>query len=81
MQGMGTKDNTVSVDRVDNSVGYVPGNVVLCSYKSNSVKRNLSLMELKSLIPTWYYRLVMEGLVDDETGRLLELRQATTVNC
>ena len=80
VQGQGTKDATASVDRIDNSVGYVPGNVVLCSYKANSVKRNLTLVELKTLIPSWYHRLVVERLVDDETGQLLGLGQPATVD-
>lgn len=30
--------NTASLDRIDNRVGYVPGNVAIISYKANTIK-------------------------------------------
>lgn len=40
------KIRLVSVDRVDNSIGYVPGNIVLCTYAFNSFKFNLTHEEV-----------------------------------
>jgi hypothetical protein len=31
-------DNSPSLDRIDNSKGYVPGNVVVISYRANMIK-------------------------------------------
>lgn len=41
--------NNPSVDRVDNSKGYVKGNVRVISFKANSLKSNLSLQEIENL--------------------------------
>ena len=41
------QNNSYSLDRVDNSKGYVPGNVRVISRLANSVKGNLSLDLLK----------------------------------
>jgi len=35
------KDNTASIDRIDNSRGYVCGNVIACSITANSLKSNM----------------------------------------
>lgn len=38
-----------SIDRIDNKLGYVPGNVVVISLKANKLKSNASLKELQAL--------------------------------
>lgn len=43
------RNHTPSLDRIDNSKGYVPGNVVVVSCKANTIKRDLSLGELQQL--------------------------------
>jgi len=47
----------ISVDRLDNSKGYVDGNVCLCLNRVNSIKSNLSDEELKDFIPHWHERI------------------------
>lgn len=42
--------HTGSIDRIDNSKGYVPGNIIHVSCKANAMKNNASLEELKMLI-------------------------------
>jgi hypothetical protein len=43
-------NNSASVDRIDNSKGYVAGNVVVVSLKANAMKREASLDELRRLV-------------------------------
>lgn len=49
---VGGRMNSYSLDRVDNTKGYVPGNVRLISHKANTCKSNLSFMEIENL---WKY--------------------------
>lgn len=61
----GEKDlrRSLSFDRVVPNSGYVIGNVVLCTYKANAVKQNLTLDELKAWLPGWHQRLVDSKLI------------------
>jgi len=43
-------DNSPSLDRIIPSVGYVPGNIQLISYRANRIKNDASLEELKSIV-------------------------------
>lgn len=40
------RDHSPAVDRIDNTKGYIPGNVMVVSYKANRMKSNASLGEL-----------------------------------
>ena len=40
------RDNSRTLDRIDNSIGYVPGNVQVISYKANRMKSNATSEEL-----------------------------------
>lgn len=42
-------DSTYSLDRVDNSKGYVKGNVAVISWRANRLKNNLSPKEIKAV--------------------------------
>lgn len=42
--------NAASVDRIDNKKGYVPGNVVIVSFRANELKRDASLDEMRALL-------------------------------
>lgn len=39
-----------SLDRKDNSKGYVPGNVFIISHRVNTLKGSISLEELRALL-------------------------------
>lgn len=41
---------TLTLDRMDNSKGYIDSNVVACSYEINSRKNNLTLNDLSNII-------------------------------
>ena len=49
--------DAVSIDRVDNTRGYSPDNVVLCVDRANSIKRDQSLSELSEWMPGWFARV------------------------
>jgi hypothetical protein len=42
-------DNTPSLDRVDNTKGYTPGNVQVISWLANRLKQDLSIQNIRSL--------------------------------
>ena len=43
------QDDSVSLDRIDNDKGYVPGNVMLVSHKANRLKSDASLEEIEMI--------------------------------
>jgi hypothetical protein len=47
-------DNSPSLDRIDNTKGYVKGNVVVISMRANRLKNNGTLEELEALVA--FYR-------------------------
>jgi hypothetical protein len=44
------EEDSLTIDRVDSTKGYVKGNVVACSSRINQAKSDLSLKELKTLV-------------------------------
>lgn len=42
----GRQSSNISIDRIDNTKGYVPGNVQVISYLANMMKHNATLAEL-----------------------------------
>ena len=55
----GFKDNSASLDRIDNSKGYVKGNIQVISYKANAMKNSATFEEVEKL----YFFLKPEGYV------------------
>lgn len=45
-----SKRDSVSIDRLDSSLGYVPGNVVLCKSSCNTMKGDMSEAEFAGVI-------------------------------
>jgi len=50
MEPGGKRSTSPSIDRIDNTKGYVPGNIVVVSVKANHVKSDCSLAELHKLV-------------------------------
>lgn len=48
--GRGFRDSSPTLDRVDNNLGYVRGNVAVISYRANRIKNDASLDELRRLV-------------------------------
>lgn len=42
--------NSPSIDRIDNTKGYVPGNIIVVSNRANSLKKDASLNELIQVV-------------------------------
>lgn len=57
-QGEGYNRYRCSIDKVIPEKGYLPDNIVLCAQKANTVKNDLTIIELKSWIPGWYSRII-----------------------
>lgn len=49
-KGDGYLPNSMSLDRVDNTKGYIPGNIRVISRKANLMKSNLTIDVLEKLI-------------------------------
>lgn len=47
--GKRSSPNSASIDRWDNSKGYVPGNVRVISHRANSIKRDAALAEIEAV--------------------------------
>lgn len=56
--GLGKDPASFSVDKVEPLLGYVPGNVVFCCSRVNSVKFDVTLDELRRWMPIWYWRVM-----------------------
>ena len=48
--GTGFKDDLASLDRLDSSRGYVPGNVRIISWKANRLKSNNTIETLEQIL-------------------------------
>lgn len=51
--GHGGAHNSPSIDRIDNSLGYVKGNVRIISNRANKLKNNMSKEECELLLKNW----------------------------
>jgi hypothetical protein len=54
--GQGQNFASATVDRIDNAGGYTPGNCLIVSARANSMKRALSLPDLRTLAATRDWR-------------------------
>lgn len=55
--GKGFKDESPSLDRIDPAKGYVPGNVVVISFRANRIKHNATAVEIKA-VAEWLERVL-----------------------
>ena len=53
-----------SLDRIDNSKGYVRGNIIVVSHRANCIKRDATILELQR-IADFYTRLEARSLLTD----------------
>ena len=49
-KGNHARENSPSLDRIDPSLGYVPGNVVVVSWRANRIKSDATLEELRQIV-------------------------------
>lgn len=48
-----TPDNYATLDRIDPTKGYTPGNVQILSFRANTIKGDATLEELRLIIKNW----------------------------
>lgn len=56
VSGFGTgrpNDNSPSLDRINNELGYISGNVWIISHKANRIKNNATLEEVETVLSNW----------------------------
>ena len=46
-------DNYATLDRIDSTKGYTPGNVQILSFRANTIKGDSTLEELKMITQNW----------------------------
>lgn len=54
------RQNSPSLDRIDNTKGYVPGNIVIVSLRANNIKSDASLDEINALA-SFYKKYIDHG--------------------
>lgn len=59
--------NSPSLDRIDNTLGYVPGNVVVVSYRANRIKCDATVNDLEA-VADFYRRLERERRTEGAGG-------------
>ena len=57
-KGNGKNRHSVSIDKIVPDLGYIRGNVVLCTYRSNAIKRDITLDEMREWMPSWHRRVI-----------------------
>jgi hypothetical protein len=57
VRGRGHSKQSLSVDKISPELGYTRENVVLCTYKANVVKNDLTLDEIRRWLSDWYERI------------------------
>lgn len=55
--GSGRDRNGLSIDRIDNAIGYINENIVLCTNRFNTIKSNMTLEEIKMWMPPIYEKI------------------------
>jgi hypothetical protein len=55
-QGKGRGPNACSIDRFDNTLGYLQTNIILCTWKANTAKTDFSLDEILIYMPFFYFQ-------------------------
>jgi hypothetical protein len=55
------KENSASIDRLDSTKGYVPGNVWIISWRANRIKSDSNINELRSLVSAIEKKMLEES--------------------
>jgi hypothetical protein len=50
----GWKDNSISIDRIDNSYGYIKNNIIVVSWKANHIKGPALIEEMKLIYENYF---------------------------
>lgn len=50
IRGVLDRDSSPSLERIDNNIGYIKGNVIVISFKANRIKNNATISELRKVV-------------------------------
>ena len=56
------KDDSISLDRIDSSRGYVPGNIIVCSWRANNLLSNATANEM-ALLTINFHRILNDSTI------------------
>ena len=68
VRGVTGRDSSPSLDRIDNSKGYVKGNVAVISFRANTLKNNATADELRAIA-----NFMDEAMTEPKVPRLIVL--------
>lgn len=52
-EGVNTPQNYATLDKIDPTKGYVPGNVQILSYRANTLKNSATVEEMELMLTNW----------------------------
>ena len=55
--GNGSSRESLSIDKVEPNLGYIAGNIVLFTRRANTIKSDMTLVEMREWMPSWYARV------------------------
>ena len=55
--------NTPSIDRIRSDIGYIKGNIIVCSWRINHIKGDATISDMEMVYRNWHYQLQHNELI------------------
>lgn len=79
--GNGSRPNDMSIDKIIPELGYIKGNIVFCTKRMNTIKNDLSLDELISLMPGIHYKCAQHIQSNFKEDQIIEIWEKYNILC